>query len=121
MRRRVLLFSLLLVPALAPGMPARADEFVPGTEDLPLMPGLSPVAGSSLVFDKPEGRIVEAQAKGKLTRDAVARFYVQTLPQLGWSAAGANLWRREGERLKLEYRGPDGNLTVGFTLSPLPQ
>ncbi|MGA2087673.1 MAG: hypothetical protein ACLQE9_01525 [Roseiarcus sp.] len=121
MRRRTLLSCLLLATVLSPGMPARADEFVPGTEDLPLMPGLAPIDGSSLVFDKPEGRIVEAQAKGKLARGDVARFYAQTLPQLGWSAAGTDLWRREGERLKLDYRGPDGNLTVSFTLSPSPQ
>ena len=121
MRRLALLFCLLLAAVLLPGAPARADEFVPGTEDLPLMQGLVPVPGSSLVFDKPEGRIVEAQAKGKLARAAVMRFYAQTLPQLGWSAAGTNLWRRESERLQIDYRGPDGNLTVGFTLSPLPQ
>jgi hypothetical protein len=121
MRRLALLLCLLLAAVLLPGAPARADEFVSGTEDLPLMPGLNPVAGSSLVFDKPEGRIVEAQATGKLTREDVTRFYAQTLPQLGWSAAGTNLWRRESERLKLDYRGPDGNLTVGFTLSPLLQ
>ncbi len=121
MRRLALLVCLLLAAVLLPGAPARADEFVPGTEDLPLMPGLALIDGSSLVFDKPEGRIVEAQAKGKLARYDVTRFYAQTLPQLGWNAAGTNLWRREGERLKLDYRGPDGNLTVGFTLSPLPQ
>jgi hypothetical protein len=121
MRRRNLLLSLLLAPAFYKAGVARADEFVPGTEDLPLMQGLVPVAGSSLVFDKPEGRIVEAQATGKLARADVVRFYAQTLPQLGWSAAGTDLWRRESERLRIEYRGPDGNLTVGFTLSPLPQ
>src|SRR5215469_8306568 len=45
---------------------ALANGFVVGTEDVPLMPGLAPVPGSSLVFDKPEGRIVEAQASGKV-------------------------------------------------------
>jgi len=121
MRRRHLLFLPLLAPVLLPAGFARADEFVPGTEDLPLMQGLVPVPGSSLVFDKPEGRIVEAQATGNLARAAVARFYAQTLPQLGWKSSGTNLWRRESERLQIDYRGPDGNLTVGFTLSPLSQ
>jgi hypothetical protein len=77
------------------------------------------VAGSSLVFDKPQGRIVEAQAAGKVTRRAVRSFYGATLPQLGWTAAGGNAWRREGEQLKLDFHGRDGNLTVGFSLSPL--
>ncbi|HEX7969421.1 MAG TPA: hypothetical protein VF502_14470, partial [Stellaceae bacterium] len=67
MLRRFALVLLLLAPAGA----ALAGDFVPGTEDVPLMPGLASVAGSSLVFDKPQGRIVEAQATGKVTRNAV--------------------------------------------------
>ena len=97
---------------------AFADTFVPGTEDVPLMRGLAPVAGSSVVFDKPEGRIVEVQASGKLTRAAVRGFYEASLPRLGWTAAGADAWRREGEVLRLDYREDRGILTVGFTLSP---
>ncbi len=114
-RRLALPFLLLLL--LAP-VAARADEFVAGTEDVPLMPELQPVAGSALTFDKPQGRIVEAQARGKVTRAAVVAFYVQTLPQLGWKPAGGNAWRRESETLRLDFHGPDGDLTVGFTLSP---
>jgi hypothetical protein len=97
---------------------ALADAFVPGTEDVPLMPGLAPVAGSSVVFDKPEGRIVEAQAAGKVTRAATRAFYDASLPRLGWTALGADAWRREGEVLRLDYREERGTLTVGFTLSP---
>ena len=110
---RLALLLLLLAP-----LPARADSFVAGTEDVPLMPGLQPVAGSALTFDKPQGRIVEAQASGKLARAAVQRFYATTLPQLGWKPAGADAWRREGETLRLDFHGPDGEITVGFTLSP---
>jgi hypothetical protein len=113
MLRRFALILLLLAP-----LPALADSFVAGTEDVPLMPGLAPVAGSALAFDKPEGRIVEAQASGKVTRAAVHQFYTATLPQLGWKPAGTDAWQREGETLRLDFRGRDGDLTVGFTLSP---
>ncbi len=108
----------LLLLLSAPLAPAQAADFVAGTEDVPLMPGLTPIAGSSLVFDKPEGRIVEAQAAGKVTRGAVHAFYARTLPQLGWQASGADRWRREDEVLRLDFKGRDGELTVGFTLSP---
>jgi hypothetical protein len=110
-------FALLLILLLAaPG--AWAEEFVAGTEDVPMMPGLVAVEGSALVFDKPEGRIVEAQAKGHLARVKVRDFYAASLPQLGWSDAGGDAWRRENERLHIEFHGRDGDLTVGFTLSP---
>jgi hypothetical protein len=107
---------LLLTLGLA--FPAMAADFVPGTEDVPVMPGLDPVADSALVFDKPQGRIVEAQFRGKLNRERIAAFYAETLPQLGWQAAGADSWQREGEILHLEFGGTDGDVTVGFSLSP---
>jgi hypothetical protein len=115
----MLLRLAFILALLAPAGAALAGEFVAGTEDLPLMPGLAAVAGSSLAFDKPQGRIVEAQAAGKVSRDAVQTFYGATLPQLGWTSAGANAWQREGEQLRLDFRGRDGDLTVGFSLSPL--
>lgn len=114
MFRRLALVLLLLAPSGA----GLAGQFVAGTEDVPLMPGLAPVAGSSLVFDKPQGRIVEAQATGKVTRNAVQAFYAASLPPLGWKAAGTDRWHREGEVLRLDFHGHDGDLTVGFTLSP---
>jgi hypothetical protein len=113
-----MLRAVLLLLGLLAAVPAHADAFVAGTEDLPLMPGLVPVRDSGLVFDKPQGRIVEAQAAGKVTRAAVRRFYEATLPQLGWAAEGPRSWRREGERLRIEIKGRDGDVRVGFTLSP---
>jgi len=110
---------LALTVALALAVsPAHAADFVAGTEDVPLMPGLAAVPGTSLVFDKPEGRIVEAEARGALLRAKVQDFYAATLPQLGWSAAGDGRWQREGEVLRIDFGGRDGDLTVGFTLSP---
>jgi hypothetical protein len=114
MLRALVLLLGLMIAAAAPA----ADAFVAGTEDLPLMPGLATVRGAGLVFDKPQGRIVEAQATGKVTRAAVRRFYETTLPELGWAADGPQSWRREGERLRIDIKGRDGDVRVGFTLSP---
>jgi len=116
MRARLLIILCVLISGAASS--ARAGNFVAGTEDVPLMPGLKPVAGSDLVFDKPEGRIVEAQAQGNLNRAGVEAFYDEALPPLGWRKSGTDQWRRDAERLKLDFQGQDGHLTVGFTLSP---
>jgi hypothetical protein len=107
---RALLLALLLAFAAA------AAEFLPGTEDVPLMPGLEPV-GEPVVFDKPEGRIVTVSAAGEVSRAVVRGFYARTLPALGWRAERGG-WRREGERLTLEFVGEDGDLTVAYTLTP---
>jgi len=101
------------------GTPAAADtEFVAGVEDLPLMPGLAEVDGAATVFDAPQGRIVETYAAGAVSADDIRSFYGQTLPQLGWVAAGPTEFRREGERLVLEITAAAGATTVRFTLAP---
>lgn len=103
------------------------DRFVTGVDDLPLMTGLSPMAGQGVVFDAPSGRIVEAWAEGAVSRAAVLSFYGSTLPQLGWTASAPDLFRRNGETLRLEFppkapRGaapaPSGALLIRFYLSP---
>ena len=116
MMRALLIAAVLAAAAVGA---AAQERFVGGTEDLPLMAGLSEVAGRGMVFDTPAGRIVEAYARGPVSRDEVLEFYAVTLPQLGWRADGDAAFRREGEVLKLEFPapGPDG-LTVLFTLAP---
>ena len=110
---------LLVLPLfLLAVSPLRAEEFVAGTEDVPLMPGLKPVPNSDVVFDKPEGRIVEARAEGATTREKVEAFYAASLPPLGWKPAGRDVWQRDAERLRLDFAGSGGRLAVGFSLSP---
>lgn len=100
---------------------ARAEghaAYLAAVADLPLMPGLAEVPGVGLVFDQPSGRIVEAYARGAVSRAAVRAFYLDTLPNLGWRAKAEALFQREGEELRLDISGDDGALIVRFTLQP---
>ena len=117
MPHRSRFFFALPIAALAFAATADAQQFVPGTEDVPLMKELAPVKDSDVVFDKPEGRIIEASAHGKVTRAAVRGFYASTLPQLGWKPSGES-WTRESETLRLDISGRDGDIRVTFTLLP---
>ena len=121
MTRIAILTTLLLALSSAP-LPGRAEplaaRYVPGTEDVPLMPGLAADAESGLVFDKPQGRIVAALALGAVRRRDVIAFYRDSLPQLGWRPEGERKFAREGERLRLDFDGSDGHLQVEFTLAP---
>jgi hypothetical protein len=95
-----------------------APDFVAGTEDVPLMPGLRNQENTLVVFDKPQGRIVEVEARGRVTRAAAEKFYADSLPPLGWVADGTHRWRRDGEGLRLDIKGRDGDLRVAFSLLP---
>ncbi len=92
--------------------------YLSGAADLPLMPGLAEVPEAGLVFDQPSGRIVEAYAQGAVSRAAVTRFYLDTLPNLGWHAKAEALFQRDGEELRLDITGDDGALVVHFALQP---
>ena len=115
----LLVIALLLTPPAArPGQAEEASGFVAGLEDLPLMPGLSELSGSGFAFDTADGRIVEAYASGDVGEDEVLRFYAETLPQLGWEQASPRGFRREGERLSIEFVKGGKPITVHFSLTP---
>ncbi len=117
---RPCLFAAALVFALLCATVAySADRFVRSIEDLPLMPGLAETADAGVIFDTPSGRIVQTEATGQVSRDQVLAFYAETLPQLGWHALAAGLFRREDEVLKIEFdEAGDPGTTVRFALSP---
>ncbi len=108
-----------VLPLLLLAAPAAAASFVAGTEDVPLMPGL--VSGR-----RQRSRLRQARRthrRGPGARHARPRRACTTsTPPRCRSSAGARpapiVWRRDGETLRLDYRGRDGDLTVGFTLSP---
>ena len=112
----------VLVLALACGAAAvsgqDAQRFVAGIDELPLAPGLEEAPGA-VVFDKPGGRIVEADATGDVSAAAAVRsFYDSVLPAFGWTAAGDLDFVRGGETLAIEIAERDGTLGVHFSISP---
>lgn len=106
-----------LLPVAWHAAPAASAEpaFVDGTEDVPLMAGLTEQGDGALVFDTAAGRIVQVTATGPVSAAAVRAFYKETLPQLGWAPAGADVWRRDNEDLRIEFPATG---TVRFILAP---
>lgn len=108
----------LMLVWLSAGTVLAAGAFVAGTDDVPLMPGLEAVSEAAVLFDQPDGRIVEAVADGTVPAARVRQFYAETLPQLGWKADGDGAWRREQERLEVKIAETGGRTQVRFLLSP---
>ena len=94
-------FTLLLTAA-----PVNASRFIEGLEDVPLMDGLKQLPNDTLSFGIEEGRLVEVYLSGAKTGfKAIAKFYQDTLPQLGWTYQGQRgdtlIFYREGEALDI--------------------
>jgi len=115
---RVLILAGMIVLGTMPLRAEDGDDFFNAIDDLPVMRGLREVVDAVATFDTPGGRIVEVYAEGeKVTRAEVFRFYEQTLPHLGWVRSKLGQYRREGEKLRIDFVGKQP-LTVRMTLAP---
>lgn len=114
----ILLAALLFLAQPGLGL---AGDFLAGTEDVPVMPGLVEAPGA-VIFDTPSGRIIEAFAEGRADPRDVLTFYAETLPQLGWrsqvKAGGPISFSREDEILTLDVVENSEKLVLRFTVAP---
>lgn len=120
--------SLFLLGALvfAPAAKAEVTGYLDAIEDMPLMDGLSETGEGGIVFDKPAGRIVRAEASGSVSPQAVHDFYLSALPPLGWTRieklelfSDLLVFRREGERLEIQIAPGNANgSVVRFSIEP---
>lgn len=120
--------ALLLICAFAATASAEGD-YLDKVDDMPLMDGLDETGDGGIVFDKPTGRIVRAVTQGDVAPESVRAFYIETLPQLGWTRIahlelidGLLLFRREGEKLEIQIvslsHGATARTEVRFSITP---
>jgi len=100
--------------------------------DLPLLEGLSENSDGAMLFDSPDGRIVNAEAAGVIDGARVFEYYKVVLPSLGWKVnidhasglsceMGANYClsaTREQEGLLLNIYENGGRSKIKYALSP---
>ena len=88
------------------------------------MEGLTELAEASVVFDKPDGRIVTAVLEGPVALANARNFYLTSLRALGWhltqeTGIGAIYrFEREQEILTLRFQAEPDYLTVEIELGP---
>lgn len=122
------LIALTAVLLLGIASPVQAEGFSTVIEDLPIMDGMTERADLTLVFDTPEGRIVETTLETATGVETVLSYYRRTLTQLGWRPVGTSerLYIREKESLSIDVRknpaaeayGAADAVTVSFKISP---
>lgn len=114
---RLILLSACLIlgtmsMALAQSGEASAD-FLEALPDVPVMQGMEEMQDYILVFDKPEGRIIETLVHtDNIPVDDIRSYYSQTLPQLGWQKTSSDEFVREQEKLSMQYEKEFLKITV---------
>lgn len=123
-------FLIALSAILMIGMtsPAVAEGFSIVVEDLPIMDGMTEREDLTVVFDTPEGRIVETTMETAAGVETVLSYYRRTLTQLGWHPVGTSerAYIRENEMLSIDAKknlaaeayGAANAVIVSFKISP---
>lgn len=93
----------------------QAAVFVDGLEDIPLMKEMTQVQKDTISFGNEESRFVEAYLTStKIGFKSVERFYINTLPQLGWTYQG-----KRGDNTLIFYRDSEMMEIVKEVAQPL--
>ena len=92
-------------------------QFVPGTEDIPLMPGLIVDENETVSFDTPAGQIVNIQAFSSQSGKDVRTFYHNTLTEMGWHAQNNTTYQRDFDELILTITSQQAQTLVHFQLT----
>lgn len=108
---RILIASFLILWASM----VCAQDFLPATEDVPLMQGLYQVEETA-TFDSPSEKMTLISAASHEKPEQIKRFYRQVLTNLGWVVVRDNNYKRGNDTLSLELT-PTGKETIlQFTL-----
>lgn len=96
--------------------------------DIPLMAGLAENNAEAMLFDSPDGRIISAQAKGRVSLKGALQYYSVVLPTLGWikmanftcdqGVADCYQATRDDEILILNFKEENGVAEINYALSP---
>ena len=106
-RRCLLLFSLCLLFTNA----SFAQMFLPGTEDIPLMPDFQIGEEDTFSIDDTDGdgRLLFSKAQTQKGSAEVFEFYQRTLPELGWEETKPGRFEREDDILKISFSADTDN------------
>lgn len=98
-----------------------SEDFVHGSEDIPLLKEMEGVLGSSLGFDTESGSIIHTDYIISGGLEHAREFYIETLPQMGWSLENELIekiiFQRDSETLEIEFINFNGEDIVKFFLS----
>lgn len=110
------------VETISETLDAKASEdFVQGSEDVPLIVGMEKINDDSLGFDSLSGSIMASSYKTKIDAEKIKNFYLKNLPQMGWKVSGGKkiklVFSRDKEKLEIEIKSKAGESLVHFFIS----
>ena len=109
MKKIFLVISLLWVNGVM-------AEFLPQTEDVPLMDGIKVQDSEFFSFDSPSGQILTIDGKTDIKPVDIRAFYTETLPSMGWKKTAPDTYMRGTDSLMISFPN-QGKVHFDMTLS----
>lgn len=78
-------------------------SFLPATEDIPLMDGITLTESSDFLFDTPSGQILTLFATTQKEVQDIRIFYHETLLSLGWHKKSTDFYVRDNDTFQLTF------------------
>ena len=121
---RMLSAVVMFVALSAQVQAGQIERYFVVAPGIPVAEGLLEDATHRMVFDSPSGRIVETAASGSVDWAVIEKFYLATLPELGWVLSQrdhrALSFQRDREQLILKQTRKIGaQILVELTIKPL--
>ncbi|MDY6408011.1 MAG: hypothetical protein SPL08_04870 [Pseudomonadota bacterium] len=88
-------------------------DFLPQTDDIPLMDGIILDTTDNFSFDTPAGQILVIEGHTSKTAETIRSFYAKTLTALGWTRQGTDAYERGNDTVKLSFPTAD---TIRFDI-----
>ncbi len=100
---RLFFFTVLFCFEIIIAIPTMAQEaFMPQTQDIPLMNGLSVDVNDDMNFDTPAGQLITLEAKStSLKAQQILNYYHKTLPEMGWQETRKNYYTRDKDSVTI--------------------
>jgi len=87
-------------------LPANADSFISGMEDIPIMNGFKQIQSDTVSFGNESSHFLEATLVGdSISYNDYRKYYIDTMPQLGWKL-------KKSSQLKLVFSRGDETLEI---------
>lgn len=98
-----------------------SDEFVLGTEDIPLAQGMTRYSDYHIDYDSGKGSVISVGYKTQHENDDISLFYVTNLPYLGWNIDQVGKselkFSRDKQNLIIKFTDQDEGKIIEFTSS----
>jgi len=101
------------------------QQFIKGSQDIPLIDGLTLIDDEDIEFDTILGGFDSSSYLANISTEVISQFYLNNLPKLGWNlqknSSNQIIFSRENQKLSIKFYFENNKQMVNFSLTTAQQ